>query len=89
MEKILEGISKAICYLDDILITDKDDSDHLLTLEKVFDQLNQWGLHLKKKCELLKQSVLYLGYRTLWILNGYTHLLIKLKQSKKHRNLSN
>ena len=37
MEKILQGIPKAVCYLDDVLITGKDDSDHLATLEKVFD----------------------------------------------------
>ena len=36
MEKILQGIPKAICYLDDVLITGKDDSEHLATLEKVF-----------------------------------------------------
>jgi len=33
------------------------------TLEKVFDRLYQWGLHLKRtKCEFLKESVQYLGY---------------------------
>ena len=37
MEKILQGIPKAVCYLDDVLITGKDDSEHLATLEKVFD----------------------------------------------------
>ena len=41
MEKILQGIPKAVCYLDNVLITSKDDSDHLETLEKVFDQLYQ------------------------------------------------
>ena len=63
MEKILQGIPKAVCYLDDVLITGKDDSDHLATLEKVFDQLYQWGVRLKKtKCEFMKQSVQYLGH---------------------------
>ena len=63
MEKILQGIPKAVCYLDDVLIMGKDDSDHLATLEKVFDRLYQWGVHLKKtKCEFLKQSVQYLGH---------------------------
>jgi len=41
----------------------KNDSEHLATLEKVFDRLHQWGLHLKKtKCEFMKHSVQYLGY---------------------------
>ena len=48
MENILQGIPKAVCYLDDVLITSKDDSDHLASLEKVFDQLYQRGVHLKK-----------------------------------------
>ena len=48
MEKILQSIPKAVCYLDDVLITGKDDSDHLATLEKVFDRLYQWGVRLKK-----------------------------------------
>ena len=63
MEKILQGIPKAVCYFDDVLITGKDDSDHLAALEKVFDRLYQWGVRLKKtKCEFMKQSVQYLGH---------------------------
>ena len=63
MEKILQGIPKAVCYLDDVLITGKDDSEYLATLEKVFDRLYQWGLCLKKaKCKFMQQSVQYLGY---------------------------
>ena len=63
MEKILQGIHKAVCYLDDVLITGKDDTDHLAILEKVFDRLYQWGVRLKKtKCEFMKQLVQYLGY---------------------------
>ena len=48
MEKILQGIPKAVCYLDDVLITGKDDSDHLETLEKVFDRLYQWGVRFEE-----------------------------------------
>ena len=63
MEKILQGIPKAVCYLDDVLITGKDDSEYLATLEKVFDRLYQWGLCLKKtKCKFMQQSVQYLRY---------------------------
>ena len=63
MEKILQGIPKVVCYLDDVLIMGKNDSDHLETLEKVFDRLYQWGVRLKKtKCEFMKQSVQYLGH---------------------------
>ena len=45
MEKILQGIPNIACYLDDVLITGKNDSEHVATLEKVFERLYQWGLH--------------------------------------------
>ena len=48
MEKILQGIPNIACYLDDVLITGKNDTEHVTTLEKVFERLYQWGLHLKK-----------------------------------------
>ena len=63
MEKILQGIPKIACYLDDILITGQDDEEHLTTLQKVFERLHQWGLRLKEsKCSFMKNSVNYLGY---------------------------
>ena len=36
MEKILQGIPKVICYLNDVLITGQNDEEHLKTLETVF-----------------------------------------------------
>jgi len=63
MEKILQGIPNTACYLDDILITGGDDREHLNTLQKVFEWLHQWGLHLKQsKCSFMKNTVKYLGY---------------------------
>ena len=63
MEKILQGIPKVICYLDDVLITGQNDEEHLKTLETVFCRLGEHGLRLKKtKCEFLKTRVEYLGY---------------------------
>ena len=63
MEKILHGIPRAICYLDDVLITGQNDEEHLKILETVFCRLEDYGLRLKKsKCEYLKTRVEYLGY---------------------------
>ena len=46
---------------DSVLLTGKDDADHLVML--AFDQLYKWGLRLKKaKCKFMKQSLQYLGY---------------------------
>ena len=58
MEKILHGIPKTICYLDDVLITGQNDEEHCKTLETVFCCLKEHGLGLKRsKCEFLKTKV--------------------------------
>ena len=63
MEKILQGIPTTTCYLDDVLITGRDDKEHLETLQKVLERFHQWGLCLKEsKCSFMKNSVKYLGY---------------------------
>lgn len=62
MDRVLQGI-KCGCYLDDIVVTGKDDQEHLENLEKVFARLNQYGFKLQKsKCELMKSSIHYLGH---------------------------
>ena len=56
MEKILHGIPKVICYLDDKLITGQNDEEHLKTfkLETVFCRLREHGLRLKKTVSFSK-----------------------------------
>ena len=64
MDTILQGMDHVICYLDDILVTGKDDAEHLQTLEEVLKRLEQHGLRTKQsKCEFLSSSVEYLGHR--------------------------
>ena len=36
MDTILQGAPGDICYLDDILVTGKDESEHFRNLEEVF-----------------------------------------------------
>ena len=63
MEKILHGIPKIMCYLDDVLMTAQNDEEHSKTLETVLCRLSEHGLRLKKsKCVFLKTRVEYLGY---------------------------
>ena len=47
MNKVLEGLSYAMTYLDDIIIFSKNEEDHLRHLEEVFCQLRQAGLKRK------------------------------------------
>ena len=64
MDTILQGIPHVCCYLDDILVTGKDDAEHLQVLEEVFCRLEKHGLRLKReKCSFMKSSVEYLGHR--------------------------
>ena len=63
MEKILQGISRVIVYIDDMLVTGRSDEEHLEILEQVLAHLQEYGLHLKKeKCLFMRPSVEYLGY---------------------------
>ena len=64
MDTILQGIPSTICYLDDILVTGKNDEEHSRNLEEVPKRLQQNGLRVKsEKCKFLQPSVEYLGYR--------------------------
>ena len=60
----MEKVSGVMCYIDDVLVTGKNDEEHLRNLEEVLKRLSDRGFRLKKgKCCLFKPSVEYLGYR--------------------------
>ena len=44
MDKILQGLNGVSCYLDDILITGKDDAEYLTKLQSVFERLQEYGV---------------------------------------------
>ena len=41
MENVLQGLSHTVVYLDDILITGKDDATHLKNLKEVLTRLEK------------------------------------------------
>ena len=58
MNKVLEGLSNAMTYLNDIIIFSKNEEDHLRHLEEVFRQLRQAGLKMKcSKCDFFKSEI--------------------------------
>ena len=64
MDTILQGVPGAVCYIDDILITDKSKEDHLKNLKEELTRLEKHGFWLKKdKCTFIANSVEYLGHR--------------------------
>ena len=64
MDTILQGVPRALCYIDDILVTGASDEEHLTNLEAVFSRLQSHGIRMKKsKCFFMQDSVEYLGHR--------------------------
>lgn len=64
MEQLFVDIPGVACFLDDILVTGKNDQEHLLNLGKVFKKLKDCNLKVKKeKCFLFQNSVQYLGHK--------------------------
>lgn len=63
LESLLANIPMCRPYLDDIIISGRNTQEHLENLSKVFQRLEESGLKLQKsKCELFRESVVYLGH---------------------------
>ncbi|XP_038590459.1 uncharacterized protein K02A2.6-like [Micropterus salmoides] len=64
MEGLLQGIPGVAIFLDDILLTGKDDQEHLQTLSTVLKRLQDAGLRLKRtKCSFMVEEVMFLGHK--------------------------
>ena len=60
---LLQGIPGVAVYIDDILITGRNDDVHLKSLEEVLRRLERVGLRVERqKCIFMALSVSYLGY---------------------------
>ena len=61
IDKVLMGCSSfAMGYLDDIIIFNKSEEEHL---EEIFMQLRKFGLKMKReKCSFFKKHIQYLGH---------------------------
>ena len=63
-DTILQGMKGVICYIDDILITEATEAEHLQNLEQMLQRLQDHGIRVKKgKCLFMLKSVQYLGHR--------------------------
>nr|XP_037273014.1 uncharacterized protein K02A2.6-like [Rhipicephalus microplus] len=63
MENLLQRLRHVVVYFDDVLVTGRDDQDHLTNLGLVLSRLKQAGLKLKlDKCTFLERQVEYLGH---------------------------
>ena len=63
MENLLQGIPHVVVRIDDILVSGKDELNHLANLEKVLSRLSSAGLRLRlDKCLFMQSSVTCCGY---------------------------
>ena len=63
MDKVLQGLTGVLCYIDDILVIGDNVAGHNLLLEEVFTQLEKHGFRLKQeKCQFLLPKVQYLDH---------------------------
>ena len=63
VNKVLEGLTFAFGYLDDILIYSRNMEEHLQHVRTLFKRMRQADLKLtKRKCNFLKAHVQYLGH---------------------------
>ena len=64
MDTILQGIPQVCCYIDDILITGKDDGAHMKNLEEILKRLKHHTIRIRKdKSAFIKNSVHFLGHQ--------------------------
>ena len=64
MDNVLQGLSHSVVYLDDILITGKDNFTHLKNLKELLFRLEKAGLKLRKdKCSFMVPLVILLGHK--------------------------
>ena len=64
MESLMQGLPHVVVYIDDILVTESTEEEHLRTLEEVLDRLEKAGARLKReKCRFMLPMMEYLGHQ--------------------------
>lgn len=64
MEQIVGDIPGVSVFLDDIKITGENDIIHMQRLNEVFKRLDKYNMRVNwAKCELMKESIEYCGFR--------------------------
>ena len=63
MDCVVGDIPGVACYLDDIVVTGAEESEHIATVRKVLGRLRKAGLKVKsEKCAFMLPNITYLGH---------------------------
>ena len=63
IDQILQRLEGVYCTLDDMVITGKDDKEHLNNLSKVLQRLEEFNLRANKlKCYFFEDKIEYCGH---------------------------
>ena len=63
MDTILQALPGVQCILDDMIITGRNDAEHLQNIERVLQRLQQYGLRVNiDKCYFMKERATYCGH---------------------------
>ena len=88
MESLFRDIPNCAVYFDNLFVTGKDDTNHLKTLEQIFQICKDNGLCLRKeKCQFLSDEITFLGYKL--NRNGLQPLEDKIRAIKDAPNPEN
>ena len=64
IEQVLAGLNGTCVIMDDLLVGDVNDDEHLRNLEAVFQQFQKYGLRVNlPTCVFMATSVTYFGFR--------------------------
>lgn len=63
MDEVLKGIPNVGCYIDDIIVSVKENVECQKTLERVLSRLRDYNVNLKiEKCRFFESTMTYLGH---------------------------
>ena len=64
VDKVFSGMKGVVCFLDDIVISSKDEEGHLKVLDDVLTRVDNHAIKANRsKCYFVVSSVTYLGHR--------------------------
>ena len=60
----MQGLRGVWCYIEEVLVSGEDETNHFMLLGEVFGRLKKHGFrHKQKKCQFLLLRVEYLGHQ--------------------------